>query len=98
MVPPYIERRPGIGAIMERPIALEHLLKLGSVDVPADVDLEVTGADPVYDTSFRVGEAAAVALAAQGAAVAALWKLRTGRGQRVHVDVAEAAHSLLSVL
>jgi crotonobetainyl-CoA:carnitine CoA-transferase CaiB-like acyl-CoA transferase len=58
---------------------------------------EISGADPVVNTPFRVGEAGAAALAAQSAAMAHLWKLRNGRSQRVSVSVLEAALSLLSV-
>ena len=42
---------------------------------------------PFSPTRFRVGEAAAAALAATGLAAAELWRLRTGRRQRVRVDV-----------
>lgn len=81
-----------------RPAALDDLLALGQVAVPPDCDIRIIGSDPVADTRFRVGEAAAIALAAQGAAIAALWKLRTPRPQTVTVDVTEAALSLKCVL
>ncbi|MCM2323319.1 MAG: CoA transferase [Oligoflexia bacterium] len=60
--------------------------------------ISVIGRDPIYDTPFRIGEAAATALAAQGAAVARIWELRSGRKQSLSVDVREAAISLQSVL
>ncbi len=58
-------------------------------------EVEISGADPLLATRFRVGEAAAAALAACGLAAARIWALRGGRGQRVRVDVTGAAASLL---
>lgn len=77
---------------------LDELLTLGGVSIPAGSSVEITGADPVVDSPFRLGEAAAVTLAAQGAAIATLWQQRGGRPQRVTIDVAEAGASLTSVL
>ncbi len=54
------------------------------------------GGDPVLRTPFRVGEAAAAAIAATGLAASDLWQLRTGRRQSVAVDVRHAAASLRS--
>jgi len=72
--------------------ALEELLALGRVEG----DAEIAGADPVLRTPYRVGTAGAAALAAVGVAAAELWKLRTGRRQRVAVDLRAAAASLRS--
>ena len=55
----------------------------------------IQGADPVLATPFRVGEAAAAALAACADAAAEIWQLRGGDEQRVEVDVRAAAASLL---
>src|SRR3974390_951424 len=59
---------------------------------PADLAGPVTihGADPVVPSLHRVGAATAGALAAQGAAVAAIWKLRGGGEQEVSVDLGRA--------
>jgi crotonobetainyl-CoA:carnitine CoA-transferase CaiB-like acyl-CoA transferase len=54
------------------------------------------GADPVLPTPFRIGAAAAAALAATGLAAAELWELRDGRRQEVAVDVRQAVASLRS--
>lgn len=54
-------------------------------------EIRIGGVDPVVSSRHRLGGATAVALAAQGAAVAAIWKQRTGRGQDVSVDVRRAA-------
>jgi crotonobetainyl-CoA:carnitine CoA-transferase CaiB-like acyl-CoA transferase len=56
----------------------------------------ITGGDPVLPTSYRVGAAAGGALAAVGVAAADLWEIRTGRRQRVAVDLRAAAAALRS--
>jgi crotonobetainyl-CoA:carnitine CoA-transferase CaiB-like acyl-CoA transferase len=54
------------------------------------------GSDPVLPTPFRIGTAAAATLAASGLAAARLWEARTGRRQRVGVNLRHAAASLRS--
>lgn len=58
-------------------------------DALAAVDL--TGTDPVLPSSFAVGTAAQVSMAAAGLAAAELWRWRGGRRQRVAVDMRNAA-------
>jgi crotonobetainyl-CoA:carnitine CoA-transferase CaiB-like acyl-CoA transferase len=53
--------------------------------------VDLSGHDPVLPSSFRVGTAAQVSIAAVASAANALWKLRTGRLQRVSVDMRHAA-------
>lgn len=72
--------------------ALRELLGLARVAGEADI----AGADPVLRTPYRVGTAGAAALAAVGVAAAELWRLRTGRTQKVAVDLRAAAASLKS--
>ena len=72
----------------------------GSVDqVLADVGLTAKdaggkltfyGQDPIVPSGFKFGAMAAVGLAARSVALAALWKLRAGEGQDIHVDVRKA--------
>ncbi|MEA3175879.1 MAG: hypothetical protein QOF42_3290 [Gammaproteobacteria bacterium] len=72
----------------------------GAVDqVLADVGLTAKdsggklsfyGQDPIVPSGFKFGAMAAVGLAARSVALAALWKLRTGEGQDIHVDVRKA--------
>jgi crotonobetainyl-CoA:carnitine CoA-transferase CaiB-like acyl-CoA transferase len=69
-----------------------------SLGLPRPSEVEISGADPVLPTRFRVGEAAAAALAATALAAAEIWRLRTGRRQRVRVDVTGAAASLLGFM
>src|ERR1700723_124375 len=53
-------------------------------------NLSFYGQDPIVPSGFRFGAMAAVGLAARSVALAALWKLRTGEGQDIHVDVRKA--------
>jgi crotonobetainyl-CoA:carnitine CoA-transferase CaiB-like acyl-CoA transferase len=48
------------------------------------------GQDPIVPSGFKFGTMAAVGLAARSVALAALWKLRTGEAQDIHVDVRKA--------
>jgi crotonobetainyl-CoA:carnitine CoA-transferase CaiB-like acyl-CoA transferase len=54
--------------------------------------IRIHGSDPVLASPNRYGTATAAALAAQGAAIAAIWKRRSGVGQDVDVDLAQAVH------
>jgi crotonobetainyl-CoA:carnitine CoA-transferase CaiB-like acyl-CoA transferase len=60
-------------------------------------ELDITGPmDPVLPTSFRVTETSVATLSAIGLAVNDLWKLRTGRHQRVALNTRHATASLRS--
>src|SRR5262245_28777411 len=52
------------------------------------------GADPVLPTPFRIGASGAATLAATGLAATELWQARTGRRQRVTVDLRQATAAL----
>lgn len=52
--------------------------------------IALTGAEPVLPSSFAVGTAAQASIAAAALAAAELWRLRTGRRQRVGVDMRDA--------
>ena len=52
--------------------------------------LNFYGRDPIIASPFRFGSWAAIGLAAKAVAVAALWRLRTGEGQDIEVDVRKA--------
>lgn len=71
-------------------------LGLDPNDLPGLV--EIIGADPVTPSVHRIGDACAVALAAMGTEVAALWRDRSGRGQDVRVEVEEAVCQLMAAL
>jgi crotonobetainyl-CoA:carnitine CoA-transferase CaiB-like acyl-CoA transferase len=72
--------------------ALRRLLsQIGLAETDAGGTISIQGEEPVVPSRHRLGTASAVALAAQGAAVAAIWRQRSGRGQTVEVDLRQAA-------
>lgn len=77
---------------------LDDLLALGGLANRPGGTAGITGGDPYFPTVHRVGEAAAAALAAHGAAIAEIWRRRSGRRQAVSVDAGAAAVSLESVM
>ena len=64
-----------------------------SVGLPAAAlgDAALSGAEPVLPSSFAVGTASQVSLAAAALAAAEVGRLRSGLGQQVAVDMREAA-------
>ncbi len=78
---------------------LDHLSGLWTeARLPADTldDAFLTGRDPALPSSFAVGTAAQVSIAASALAAATLWRQRGGRRQRVSVDMRHAAMEFLS--
>lgn len=71
--------------------AVADLWHLAGGDAAALGCLDLTGAEPALPSSFRVGTAAQAAIAAAGLAAAEIHHQRTGRGQRVAVDMRHAA-------
>ena len=76
--------------------AFGELRQLREGDIPAQ-EVYVNGADPFYPTPFYVGESAAAALAMVGVAANDLWELRTGRRQKIGLQVEHAAATLRTV-
>jgi crotonobetainyl-CoA:carnitine CoA-transferase CaiB-like acyl-CoA transferase len=69
---------------------LSDLWTLGGGE-PAALDaVTLTGDEPQLPSSFRVSVAAQVGIAAAGLAAAKIWKLRSGQGQDVAVDMRHA--------
>ena len=56
----------------------------------------LSGADPVFPTPYRIGEAGAAAIAASAQAAADFWELRTGERQSVAVGRRHAAAAMRS--
>jgi CoA-transferase family III len=74
-------------------------LHLGVNEVLADVgmnwkdcggNLTFYGRDPILPSAIRFGTMSAIGLAAKAVTAAAIWKLRTGEGQDIAVDVRKA--------
>jgi crotonobetainyl-CoA:carnitine CoA-transferase CaiB-like acyl-CoA transferase len=76
-----------------RPVAevLADVWRLGGLADEALSSVTLTGREPVLPSSFAVGTAAQVSVAASALAAAELWRLRSGRRQAVAVDMRAAA-------
>ncbi|HET6793471.1 MAG TPA: CoA transferase [Acidimicrobiales bacterium] len=66
------------------------------LELPADLDFEVTGDEPVLASPHRLATGAAAARLLTGVAANELWRSRTGRTQSLCVDAGHAAASLTS--
>ena len=71
--------------------ALANLWRLAAQPDAALASVELTGAEPALPSSFAIGTAAQASIAAAALAAAELWRLRTGRRQRVGVAMRDAA-------
>src|ERR1700674_2110361 len=77
--------------------ALRTILPIAGWGDRQAVDVMFTGgADPVLPPPSRIGVAGAAPLAATGLAATELWQVRTGRRQRVTVDLRQATAALRS--
>lgn len=71
--------------------ACAHLLSvMGLEPGSGGGTISIAGADPISDSRYQPGAAASAALAAQGTAIATIWRMRTGEGQDVAVDLRRA--------
>lgn len=76
--------------------SFDEVMTIRGRGMPAADEVTLTGADPVFSTRFRIGEACANVLAGVGVAVSDVWELKTGRRQRASIDVRDAAACLRS--
>ena len=76
--------------------ALADLWSLAGCDPAALGRMELTGHEPVLPSIFRVGTAAQASIGAAALAASELWRLRTGRGQGVAVDMRAAGMAFRS--
>jgi crotonobetainyl-CoA:carnitine CoA-transferase CaiB-like acyl-CoA transferase len=60
-------------------------------DAEALAQVELPGVEPVLPSSFAVGTAAQASIAAAALAAAELWRLRSGKPQRIRVPMRDAA-------
>jgi crotonobetainyl-CoA:carnitine CoA-transferase CaiB-like acyl-CoA transferase len=77
-------------------IALEQLWSQAGGDPAALARATLTGADPILPTDFKIGAAASATIAATALAASEVWRLRTGRGQSVSVDLRAAVAAFKS--
>lgn len=71
--------------------AFEEVMQIRGRGMPDADEVTITGSDPVYSGRFRIGETTANILAGVGVAVTDIHELKTGRRQKVAIDVRHAA-------
>ncbi len=76
--------------------AFEEVMEIRGEGLPDDGEVEITGADPVFSTRFKIGETCASVLAGIGVAVSDIWALKVGRRQNAAIDARPAAATLRS--
>lgn len=70
---------------------LTDLWVLGGGEPSALDTVTLTGNEPILPSTFRVGAAAQVTIAAAGLAAAEIWRARSGQSQGISVDMTHAA-------
>jgi crotonobetainyl-CoA:carnitine CoA-transferase CaiB-like acyl-CoA transferase len=76
-------------------LLLDELMALASEE-PASGSVTYAGEDPIFPTPFRIGDLGAAAIGAAAVEAARLWQDKTGRSQRIHIDVDAAAIAMRS--
>ena len=76
--------------------SLKELVQIAGLPASAADAVEITGADPVFPTRYKIVAPGAACIAATGLAAADLWALKTGRHQRVRVAGRAAAAAMRS--
>ena len=76
--------------------AFKEVMDVRGLGMPDDGEVEITAADPVFSTKFKIGSTCASVLAGIGVAVSDIWQLKTGRRQSVAIDARRAAATLRS--
>ena len=74
--------------------SLKELARLGGLPDAAADAVEITGADPVFPSRYKIMAPGAAVIAATGLAAADLWALKTGRRQQVRVAGRAAAAAM----
>jgi crotonobetainyl-CoA:carnitine CoA-transferase CaiB-like acyl-CoA transferase len=76
--------------------SFKELVQLAGLPASAADSVEITGADPVFPTNYKIVAPGAAVIAATGLAAAELWALKTGRRQTVRVHGRAAAAAMRS--
>ena len=71
--------------------AFEEVMSIRGRGMPQPGEVTITGRDPVYSARFKIGETTANILAGIGVAVTDIHEIKTGRRQKVAIDVRHAA-------
>ena len=71
--------------------SLKELVQMAGLPAESADTVQITGADPVFPTNYKILAPGAAVIAATGLAAADLWSLKTGKRQNVRVDGRAAA-------
>jgi crotonobetainyl-CoA:carnitine CoA-transferase CaiB-like acyl-CoA transferase len=69
----------------------EEIMSIRGRGMPADGEVTIKGNDPVFSARFKIGETTANILAGVGVAVTDIHEMKTGKRQKVAIDVRHAA-------
>ena len=75
----------------------QSLLSQLDISWPTVADVSLSGADPLVNSVFRIGECTGAVLGAQAAGVAEIWRRRSGQRQAVSVTATAGALAAYSV-
>nr|WP_042177872.1 CoA transferase [Kibdelosporangium sp. MJ126-NF4]CEL12824.1 CAIB/BAIF family protein [Kibdelosporangium sp. MJ126-NF4]CTQ98510.1 CAIB/BAIF family protein [Kibdelosporangium sp. MJ126-NF4] len=75
--------------------AFDELMAIRGKGRPVPGEVAISGSDPLFASPFPIGATLADALAARAVAANDLWEMRTGRRQKIEVDVRAAAATAL---
>jgi hypothetical protein len=71
--------------------AFEEVMKIRGRGMPGAGEVTIKGNDPVFSARFKIGETTANILAGVGVAVTDIHEMKTGKRQKVAIDVRHAA-------
>ncbi len=77
------------GAVLQ-----ELLGEVGLSVAEAGGEVEFSGQDPILESRLRLGAGIGIPIMAAAVGTAAVWKLRSGRGQDLHLDLRQAIHGI----
>jgi len=69
----------------------EEVMSVRGRGMPEAGEVSITGSDPVFNARFKIGETTANILAGVGVAVTDIHEMKTGKRQKVAIDVRHAA-------
>jgi len=80
---------------LDLPKELERLLA-GTGVRPSDTGGKITfaGQDPIFPSAIRLGSVFALSAMAAAVGAASIWKLRSGRGQDLSIDLRRSSHGI----
>src|ERR1041384_5648044 len=68
----------------------EEIMSIRGRGMPEEGEVSITGHDPVFNARFKIGETTANILAGVGVAVTDIHEMKTGKRQKVAIDVRHA--------